>query len=114
MTTDIVLVEPDRDILEILVEILQEHGYSVAAFTDRAEAAKCVAETEGIRLLIVDIPPPFKDKLRRRSPTADAPVLLITATRVAAGDAEKILYKPFREDQFLDAVQSRATPVTRS
>ena len=112
MPARILVVDDDRSLLALLVEILQDEGYDVAAARNGAEALEQVAEAVPT-VLVTDLTMPVMDgaslvRACRAAPaTAAVPILIMSAAlpalleslaQVGVADA---LHKPFDYDVFV-------------
>lgn len=115
MPARILVVDDDRSLLALLVEILQGEGYHVAAARNGAEALEQVAETVPT-VLVTDLTMPVMDgaslvRACRAAPaTAAVPILIMSAAlpalleslaQVGVADA---LHKPFDYDVFVATI----------
>lgn len=86
----LLLVDDDRDFLEITSRILQEEGYDVVAANGPEEGLRKAA-SGGWDLVILDVVMPGMDgyqlceRLKAQEPTFSTPVLFLTAKK-EAGD----------------------------
>lgn len=103
----VLVVDDDPYIREVVAELLDEEGYSVATADDGAEALRFVAAMPpSVILLDMDMPvvdgPEFAARYREM-PGPHAPIVVITAAYDARVAAERIgaqahLAKPFHVD----------------
>lgn len=110
----LLVVNDDPKMLALLVELLQDEGYNVVSAAGGYEALE-MASAGGIDTIICDVVMPGIDgmevsrRLRLEGPTANIPVLLVSAMR-SQGDvalqglesgADDFLEIPFRHDELL-------------
>jgi PAS domain S-box-containing protein len=110
----VLIVDDDRKILDLLVELLQLEGYEIAAATDGAEALE-LAQSFAPDVVVSDVVMPRVDglelcrRLKEDQRTAHVPVLLMSGVR-KAGDAgieglhagaDDYLDLPFRNEELL-------------
>lgn len=118
MHQQIVLVDDERDILNVLSEALRGEGYTPCAFS-RAEQALHHLTTSSPALLITDLLMPGMSGqeliLQTRAIHGDAlPILIMSASvnyeAIASLPAQAFLSKPFDLDEFCTLVSRLATP----
>ncbi len=113
----VLVVEDDADVLAVLMEVLQQHGYSVVSVPEAASALARLAADAGYALLVTDIGLPgmngreLADRARALLP--DIPVLFITGY---SGDAVvrgeylakgmDLIAKPFEVDALVTKVHA--------
>ena len=108
----VLVVDDDRDIRELLVELLASEGYEVASAPDGRRA---LAEARGRRpdVILLDLMMPvmsgweFREAQLRDPALADIPVVVVTAFEESL-DGTELLRKPFLVEDVLDAVQRLA------
>ena len=107
----IVVAEDDRDLREIVCEVLETHGYAVAAASNGAEALRLVRENQRVCLVLLDLMMPVMSgyeflQIRQREPElATVPVVVMSA-RWEAAEQEvtgEFLRKPLSTTQLLGA-----------
>lgn len=111
LTPKLLLVEPDRDIRECLVEMLGEAGFDVRAARSEAEAAT-VVEEDTFGLILADLGPlelHLERMLELRRAVFPTPVGLVSSrvagTAHAVGDGFAFnLAKPFAWEDLLAAI----------
>ena len=123
MRTPLILVADDeRDIVEIVCELLKEAGYLTVDANDGKQALKQVAlhHPDGI---VLDIKMPELDglevirRLKSDALSQKIPVIVLTATQVIQESKEEffrlgvfaVIAKPFEPDLLVDTVE-RAVP----
>ena len=118
MSSRVLVVDDDPDIVEAVGEALEHDGYLVETATDGATALKRVLEAPP-DLIVLDVRMPnlngweFCEIVRRQSHTRDVPVLFLTAcsevrdqiTAMQVGGSDH-LAKPFRLDVLREKVRS--------
>jgi CheY-like chemotaxis protein len=111
-TRRVLVVDDDRDIRELLVELLASEGYEVASAPDGRRA---LAEARARRpdVILLDLMMPvmsgweFREAQLRDPALADIPVVVVTAFEESL-DGTELLRKPFLVEDVLDAVQRLA------
>ena len=107
----IVVAEDDRDLREIVCEVLESHGYAVAGASNGAEALRLVRENERVCLVLLDLMMPIMSgyeflQIREREPQlATVPVVVMSA-RWEATESDvsgEFLRKPLSATQLLGA-----------
>lgn len=118
MSSRVLVVDDDPEIVDAVGEALQDDGYLVETATDGATALKRVLEAPP-DLIVLDVRMPnlngweFCEIVRRQSHTRDVPVLFLTAcnevrdqiTAMQVGGSDH-LPKPFRLAALRDKVRS--------
>lgn len=105
--TTLLVVDDDRDVREVLAEILRDEGYQVATATDGADALAWLRANPAPGLIILDFMMPrmdgaqFRAEQRNHPALAHIPVLMLSADarvveRAAQLDAVACLKKPIR------------------
>ena len=106
------VVDDDRDIRELLVELLASEGYAVAS---AADGRRALAEARATRpdVILLDLMMPvmsgweFREAQLRDPELAGIPVVVVTAFEESL-DGTELLRKPFLVEDVLDAVQRLA------
>jgi DNA-binding response OmpR family regulator len=105
----ILLVEDDPDLIGVLVQVLEDHGYRVSAATRRAEA-RALLRQGGIDLIVTDsaLRGGNGDDVAKAAGSRQVPVIMISGEpsrieRLAGGDTP-FLPKPFRAADLLRLV----------
>ena len=111
----ILVIDDEPDVLEVIVEVLEQEGYSPRSTSDSREASRLL-EATAFDLIISDIMMPHLSGLqlleiaKRQNP--DVQVVLVTgySTREMALEALRkgasgFIEKPFQTDQLLAAVR---------
>jgi DNA-binding response OmpR family regulator len=118
VSSRVLVVDDDPEIVDAVGEALQDDGYLVETATDGATALKRVLEAPP-DLIVLDVRMPnlngweFCEIIRRQSHTRDVPVLFLTAcnevrdqiTAMQVGGSDH-LPKPFRLAALRDKVRS--------
>lgn len=113
----ILVVDDERDIREILMEVLQDEGYEMLGARDGMAALQLLADSE-LDLLITDTMMPHLDGLglirafRDRPEFRDTPVIVLSAgTRPDLDGLGRATFmpKPFDLTEFLDTVAESLT-----
>jgi CheY-like chemotaxis protein len=105
----VLVVDDDRDIRELLGELLASEGYEVASAGDGQRA---LAEARANRpdVILLDLMMPvmsgweFRKEQLRDPRLSDIPVVVVTAFEESL-DGTALLRKPFMVEDVLDAVQ---------
>lgn len=126
MKERVLIVEDDRDMLEMLGEILDDAGYESVACSDAHEALNLIKDgDELLDLVITDVRMPGvkgdEILLSVRASRAEAPVIVITAfgsvehaVEMVKAGAYQYITKPFHSEELLTAVAQaleRAAPM---
>lgn len=116
----ILIVEDDRDIRDVLAEILADEGYRVLLAEDGVEGLRRLAEGPRPALILLDLMMPrmdgfaFREEQRKNPEWRDIPIVLLTAGADLPGKVEHLqaadaLRKPVKIDTLL-ALISRLLP----
>jgi CheY-like chemotaxis protein len=121
----ILLIEDDRDICEIVAQVLEEEGYQAVTVPNGAEGLRRLRST-AVRpfLIVLDLMLPVMDAWQFRSEQAgdaqiaDIPVVIFSANPKIAQHAGSLgaaamIRKPPNLEEFLDVV-SRFVPVPQA
>lgn len=108
----ILVIDDDPDILDSIVGILAQAGYTTIAARDGVEAL-IAARANPPALVLLDVMMPLMDGwdflrlLREDTVLHDVPVVVVTATDIDddRGRADAFLLKPFRLDHLLALVR---------
>jgi CheY-like chemotaxis protein len=85
LSSQILLVEDDRDIMETFKELLEIEGYSVACAYNGKEALSYLRAASAPRLILLDLMMPimdgfsFRREQKKDSKIADIPVVVMSA-----------------------------------
>src|SRR6266566_1153431 len=110
----VLIVDDDRQIRELLTELIEDEGYEVMAAADGASGLEAV-NSFAPDVVISDVVMPVLNgielcrRIKQEPGTADVPVLLISGLRIAAEDsidgltagADDYLEVPFRNEKLL-------------
>lgn len=111
----ILIVEDDRDIRDVLAEILAEEGYQVLVAEDGAEGLRRLAEGPPPDLILLDLMMPrmdgyqFREEQRKNPDWSGIPLVLLTAgvetsDKITALGALDVVRKPVKIDFLLDLI----------
>jgi CheY-like chemotaxis protein len=111
----VLIVEDDFEIREILTEVLEDRGYSVAGAAHGEEALDWLHQHQPPRLILLDLMMPVMDGRQFRAAQqadpriADVPVIVLSADEADAGGASALgavghLQKPVRLATLLEIV----------
>jgi CheY-like chemotaxis protein len=113
----ILIVDDNKNLLQVLDLLLSAHGYSVVHATD-AFSAISMAQKEKPNVIILDIAIPgfggfmFMERLKSLMPPATIPIIVLTGNvspknkeRTFKAGAVAFLQKPFDNNELLSAVQ---------
>lgn len=114
-TPTILIVEDDRDIRDVLAEILAEEGYRVLVAEDGLEGLKRLSEGPRPQLILLDLMMPrmdgyqFREEQRKNPSWAGIPLVLLTAgvessDKITALGALDVVRKPVKIDFLLDLI----------
>jgi len=120
----ILIVEDDRDIRDVLADILVDEGYHVLLAEDGLEGLQRLRDGPPPALILLDLMMPrmdgfqFRDEQRRRPEWRDIPVVLLTAggdlpDKARQLDAADALRKPVKLESLLEMID-RFTPPLRA
>lgn len=111
----VLVVDDDRDVLNIAVEILHESGYRVIEAANADEALAALKREADIGLLFTDIVMPGMNgfELARRAKSINPTLRLLFTSRFirdlpasAESGTERLLKKPWRASQLEDEVRN--------
>jgi len=118
----VLVVDDDEDMREILLQLLQFHGWPVHAAADGVEALDAL-ERHRPSLILLDLAMPRMNGIQFRTAQrahpdvrlASVPVVVVSAAADAARyktalNAADVLVKPFEPERLLQAVASFARP----
>src|SRR5579871_6762988 len=111
----ILIVDDDQESRDLLSEVLESNGYSVAAVVDAADARVELSRDHDGRIMVVDLNLPnesgleFIRTLQKSDPAHD---FILMSSFLSARDAQQArslgvrasLTKPFKLNELLDAV----------
>lgn len=111
----ILVVEDDRDIRDVLAEILTEEGYRVLVAEDGAEGLQRLRDGPAPDLILLDLMMPrmdgyqFREEQLRHPAWARIPLVLLTAgvetsDKIAALGAMDVVRKPVKIEFLLDLI----------
>lgn len=117
----ILIVEDDRDIRDVLADILVDEGYHVLLAEDGLEGLQRLSEGPRPALILLDLMMPhmdgfeFRDEQRRRPEWRDIPIVLLTAgsdlpDKARQLDAADALRKPVKLEALLEMIGRFAPP----
>lgn len=109
---NILLIEDDRDLAEVIVEVLRTEGYRVVHASDGRAALGLLAEGELPDLILLDLMMPnmngweFREAQLHEPRLAEIPVIVLSATgeRARPIDVARILRKPVTIENLLRAI----------
>jgi CheY-like chemotaxis protein len=113
MTNNILVVDDHPINLELLVSLLEAHGYSVQTACDAPSAMECIRALKP-NLILMDLQLPGLDgygltrKLKAVAATADIPIIAVTSYALA-GDKQKALAAGCNE-HVAKPIDTRAIP----
>ena len=116
MTTQVLLVEDDRDLVRLLETELQTQGFEVEVARDGLDALR-LFHTLRPEVVVLDIALPLMDGravCQRIREVSDVPILLMTAYAVTEQDivqglnlgADEFLVKPIRTLEFVARIRA--------
>lgn len=111
----ILIVEDDRDIRDVLAEILAEEGYQVLVAEDGADGLRRLAEGPQPDLILLDLMMPrmdgyqFREEQRKNPAWSAIPLVLLTAgvetsDKITALGALDVVRKPVKIDFLLELI----------
>ena len=107
----VLIIDEDRDIREVLGEILTEEGYIIEAAWNGAEAMKRLLAGFRPNVIILDLMMPvmdghaFRAEQKQNPELANIPVIGVTADALAKVDFE-CLRKPLRIETLISCLQT--------
>jgi CheY-like chemotaxis protein len=105
----IMVVDDDHHVRTILAEYLGGSGYHVLEAGGGREALRILADTPAVDLIITDVRMPDMSGLdlaeTARRDRADLRVILISGYFVSKQVGHRVLKKPFRMQELVDAVR---------
>lgn len=107
----LLIVDDDRDIREVLGEMLSDEGFVIEAAWNGAEALKRLHEGFRPNLIILDLMMPvmdgrtFREHLKLSPDLASIPVIGVSAATAVDIDFE-CLRKPLRFDALVERIQT--------
>ena len=115
--TMILIVEDDERVRDLCADVLKGSGYYVAQASNGVEALQVLAVAKSVSLVLTDIWMPTMhgcaliEAIRSDPSLAKVPILIMTGDvapiQVPAGI--RVVQKPFRVDDLLDAVNTALT-----
>jgi two-component system chemotaxis response regulator CheY len=111
----ILIVEDDRDIRDVLAEILAEEGYQVLVAEDGADGLRRLSEGPQPDLILLDLMMPrmdgyqFREEQRKNPDWSTIPLVLLTAgvetsDKITALGALDVVRKPVKIDFLLELI----------
>jgi two-component system, chemotaxis family, chemotaxis protein CheY len=120
----VLIVEDDEDMRQILLQLLDYHGWPAIAASDGVEALEALQKHRP-SLILLDLAMPRMNGIQFRTAQrelpdkrlANVPVVLVSAVADAPQykstlNAADVLVKPFEADRLLQAVESHVRPVS--
>lgn len=111
MTRTILVVEDEKDLRDMMREILELNGYSVVTAVDGQAALEALEQIEHLGLVLLDLLMPrmngwdFLKEMRGRADYATVPVVVHSSSIAGAPEgATRVLKKPIELERFLDVV----------
>lgn len=117
-TPTLLIVDDDRDIRELIAQLLAKEGYKTLLAKDGAEMIKHLAQKPSIGLIVLDVMMPGEDglSLLKRLPTLIHPVPPVLMLSARGEDVDRIvglemgaddyLVKPFHPRELLARIKS--------
>jgi two-component system, chemotaxis family, chemotaxis protein CheY len=123
VTRTVLLIEDDADVAEAIGDVLRDEGYPVALASNGREALELLQQSDLPFAILLDLRMPvmdgfeFRERQRRDPRLADIPVIVVSADRMVADNANRLganvyLVKPLRPEVLLDAVALFQRPST--
>jgi CheY-like chemotaxis protein len=113
MQKNILVVDDEQDVRQYLVDILEDHGYTVRVAEDGQKAMDLIKEARP-DLVLLDLLMPRETgtglyrKMHGRKELRDIPVIIISGLagrNVAVSKGVPVFDKPIEEQQLIEAVQ---------
>jgi CheY-like chemotaxis protein len=115
VSATVLVVDDDRDILEMLREVISDAGYEVATASSGAEALALLGQGCRLSLILLDLMMPvmngfqFLAELLKDPAHASTPVVVVTgagpSVRAALPPSVPILRKPFEINELLRTIE---------
>jgi CheY-like chemotaxis protein len=108
----LLIVDDDRDIREVLGEMLTDEGFVIEAAWNGAEALKRLHDGFRPNLIILDLMMPvmdgrtFREHLKLSPELASIPVIGVTAAATTVDTDFECLRKPLRFDALVERIQT--------
>jgi CheY-like chemotaxis protein len=117
----VLVVEDDKDVREIVCDILEDEGYRAVAAADGHEAMERLRDGTKPCLILLDLTMPrvdgwtFRDWQRKTPSYSDIPVVVLSAARNISAEARKLsaagyVEKPVAMDALLKVVEAHCQP----
>jgi CheY-like chemotaxis protein len=112
MTHTILVVEDEKELREMMCEVLEMNGYSVVTAGEGQAALDAMEGIEHVCLVLLDLLMPgmngwdFFREVRARAKYDDVPVIVHSSAPAGAPEgATRVLRKPVQFDRLLDVVR---------
>jgi CheY-like chemotaxis protein len=117
MNHTVLVVEDEKELREMMREVLELNGYTVVTAVDGQTALEAMERIEHLCLVLLDLLMPgmngwdFFKELRTRSEYAAVPVIVhSSAPSGAPQGATRVLRKPIELERLLDVVREFCAP----
>jgi CheY-like chemotaxis protein len=117
MIHTVLVVEDEKELREMLCEVLELNGYTVVAAIEGRSALEALARIEHLCLVLLDLVMPgmngwdFFAAMRARSEYAAVPVVVHSSSTAGAPlGATRVLKKPLEFERLLEVVREFCAP----
>jgi CheY-like chemotaxis protein len=118
MTHTVLVVEDEKELREMICEVLETNGYAVVTAEEGGEALAAIEQIEHPCLVLLDLLMPgmngwdFFKEMRARPKYAAVPVIVhSSAPGSAPKGATRVLHKPVEFEQLLEVVREFCAPL---
>jgi CheY-like chemotaxis protein len=117
VTHTVLVVEDEKELREMMREVLELNGYSVVTAVEGQAALEAIDRIEHLCLVLLDLLMPgmngwdFFKEMRGRSKYAAVPVIVHSSSPAGAPQgATRVLKKPLEIERLLDVVREFCAP----
>jgi DNA-binding NtrC family response regulator len=112
MTHTVLIVDDEKDLREMMRDVLELNGYTVVTAVEGRAALEAIERIEHLCLVLLDLLMPgmngwdFFKEMRSRKEYAAVPVIVHSSSTASAPQgASRVLKKPVEFDRLLDVVR---------
>ncbi len=117
MTHTVLVVEDEKELREMMREVLELNGYAVVTAVEGQAALEAIERIEHLCLVLLDLLMPgmngwdFFREIRARSKFAAVPIIVHSSAPAGAPQgATRVLAKPVELERLLDVVREFCSP----